>query len=105
MAEFDIYCQKGVYSTYMEHPMPKLTSLHVSLPEDLKEFVRQEVAEGGYSTPSDFVRTVLRERRAKKLRERVDEALLAGLETPAEEVTPEYLASLRQEAKALIRRK
>ena len=51
----------------MEHTMPKLTSLHVSLPEDLKEFVRQEVAEGGYSTPSDFVRTVLR----------VDEALLA----------------------------
>ena len=47
----------------MEHPMPKLTSLNVSLPEDLKEFVRQEVAEGGYSTPSDFVRTVLRERR------------------------------------------
>jgi antitoxin ParD1/3/4 len=88
----------------MEHTMPKLTSLHVSLPEDLKEFVRQEVAEGGYSTPSDFVRTVLRDRRAKKLRERLDEALLASLETPAEEVTPEYLASLRQEAKALINR-
>jgi antitoxin ParD1/3/4 len=88
----------------MEHTMPKLTSLHVSLPEDLKEFVRQEVADGGYSTPSDFVRTVLRERRAKKARERLDEALLVSLETPAEEVTPEYLASLRQEAKALIRR-
>jgi antitoxin ParD1/3/4 len=89
----------------MEHTMPKLTSLHVSLPEDLKEFVRQEVAEGGYSTPSDFVRTVLRERRAQKLRERLDEALLASLESPAEEVTPEYLASLRQEAKELISRK
>ena len=72
---------------------------------DLKDFVREEVAEGGYSTPSDFVRTVLRERRAKKVRERVDDALLASLETPAEEVTPEYLASLRQEAKALINRK
>jgi antitoxin ParD1/3/4 len=85
--------------------MPKLTSLHVSLPEDLKEFVRQEVAEGGYSTPSDFVRTVLREWREQKLRRGIDAALLASLETPAEEVTPEYLASLRQEAKALINRK
>jgi antitoxin ParD1/3/4 len=85
--------------------MPKLTSLHVSLPEDLKEFVRQEVAEGGYSTPSDFVRTVLREWREQKLRRGIDAALLASLETPAEEVTPEYLASLRQEAKALISRK
>ncbi len=82
--------------------MPKLTSLHVSLPEDLKEFVRQEVAEGGYSTPSDFVRSVLRERRAQKLRQQTDDALLASLETPAEEVTPAYLASLRSEAQALI---
>jgi uncharacterized protein (DUF433 family) len=45
------------------------------------------------------------ERRVQDLRERLDEALLASLETPAEEVTPEYLAFLRQEAKALIRRK
>jgi len=89
----------------MEHPMPKLTSLHVSLPEDLKEFVRREVAEGGYSTPSDFVRTVLRERREQKVRQGIDAALLASLETPAEEVTPEYLASLRREAKALVSRK
>ena len=85
--------------------MPKLTSLHVSLPEDLKEFVRQEVAEGGYSTPSDFVRTVLREWRVHKLRRRLDAALLASLETPTDEVTPEYLASLRREAEALISRK
>ena len=85
--------------------MPKLTSLHVSLPEDLKEFVRQEVAEGGYSTPSDFVRTVLREWRAQKLRRHLDATLLASLETPTEEVTPEYLASLRREAEALISRK
>jgi antitoxin ParD1/3/4 len=79
--------------------------LHISLPEDLKEFVRQEVAEGGYSTPSDFVRTVLRERRAQKLRGRLDQALLASLETPADAVTPEYLASLRQGSEALISRK
>ena len=51
------------------------------------------------------MRTVLRERRAKKLREHLDEALLASLETQAEEVTPEYFSSLRQEAKALLSRK
>ncbi len=85
--------------------MPKLTSLHVSLPEDLKDFVRQEVAEGGYSTPSDFVRTVLRERREQKLRRGIDATLLASLETPTESVTPEYLASLRREARKLIERK
>ena len=85
--------------------MPKINSLHVSLPEDLKEFVRQEVAEGGYSTPSDFVRSLLREKRAQKRRRQIDAALLASLETPAEEVTPEYLAELRREAHGLIARK
>ncbi len=85
--------------------MPKITSLHVSLPEDLKEFVREEVADGGYSTPSDFVRSLLRERRAKKLRGQIDAALLTSLETPAEEVTPEYLGKLRREAHELIARK
>jgi antitoxin ParD1/3/4 len=88
----------------MENNMPKITSLHVSLPEDLKEFVRQEVAAGGYSTPSDFVRTILREKRTQKLRGQIDAALLASFETPAEEVTPEYLASLRGEAHELIAR-
>ena len=85
--------------------MPKPASLHVSLPEDLEEFVRQEVAEGGYSTPDDFVRTVLRERREQKARRQIDDALLASLETPAEEVTPAYVASLRGEAQAIIEAK
>jgi antitoxin ParD1/3/4 len=89
----------------MENAMPKITSLHVSLPEDLKEFVRQEAAEGGYSTPSEFVRSLLREKRAEKLRRRIDAALEQSLETPAEEVTPEYLGELRREAHGLIARK
>jgi antitoxin ParD1/3/4 len=89
----------------MENTVSKITSLHVSLPEDLKEFVRQEVAEGGYSTSSDFVRTILREKRAQRLRSRIDAALLASLETPAVRVTAEYLAGLRREAEELIARK
>jgi antitoxin ParD1/3/4 len=89
----------------MEYTMPKLTSLHVSLPEDLKEFVHQEVSEGGYSTPSDFVRSLLRERREQKLRQGIDANLLSSLETQAEQVTPEYLASLRRDVKAIIDRK
>ncbi len=82
--------------------MSKQTSLHVSLPEDLEEFVRQETVEGGYSTPDDFVRTVLRERREQKARRQIDDALLASLQTPSEEVTPAYLASLRGEVQALV---
>ena len=82
-----------------------MPSLHISLPESLKEFVKEEVDEGGYGTPSDYVRSLLREARERKVRRRIDQALLASLETPAEEVTPEYLAELRREVRQVIERK
>ena len=85
-----------------------MPSLHISLPESLKEFVKEEVDEGGYGTPSDYVRSLLREakeRKERKVRRRIDQALLASLETPAEEVTPEYLAELRREVREVIARK
>jgi hypothetical protein len=64
-----------------------------------------ELSEGGYSTPSDFVRSLLRERREQKLRQGIDANLLSSLETPAQEVTPEFLASLRRDVRAIIDRK
>jgi antitoxin ParD1/3/4 len=42
------------------------TSLNVSLPESLKEYVESRMNEGGYSTPSEYVRALLREDRKKK---------------------------------------
>src|SRR3954449_5805682 len=55
-----------LYLSYMENrPMP---SLHISLPDSLKEFVKEEVDEGGYGTPSDYVRSLLREAKERKVR-------------------------------------
>ena len=45
------------------------TSLHVSLPDTLKEFVLRRVEEGAFSNPSDYVRALIRadrERAAKR---------------------------------------
>jgi antitoxin ParD1/3/4 len=82
-----------------------MAHLHISLPDSLKEFVKEEVAEGGYGTPSDYVRSLLRQAKEHKLRRQLDQALLASLETPAEEVTPEYLTELRRDVRELIARK
>jgi antitoxin ParD1/3/4 len=82
-----------------------MANLHISLPESLKEFVKEEVAEGGYGTPSDYVRSLLRQAKEQKLRRQLDQALLASLETPAEEVTSEYLVELRREVREVISRK
>jgi antitoxin ParD1/3/4 len=38
-----------------------LTSMNISLPESLREFVDQQVARGGFSSASEYVRQLIRE--------------------------------------------
>ena len=51
----------------MTETMPMSTStLHISLPETLKEFALKRVEEGAYSNPSDYVRTLIRADRERQ---------------------------------------
>ena len=43
----------------MASPM-STTTLHISLPEALKEFALKRVEEGAFSNPSDYVRALIR---------------------------------------------
>ena len=42
------------------------TTLHISLPDALKEFALKRVEEGAYSNPSDYVRTLIRADRERQ---------------------------------------
>ena len=66
------------------------TSLNISLPEALKEFVHERVAEKAYSNPSDYVRALIREDQRRRAEEKLEQLLLEGLESgPPQPVTPE----------------
>ena len=41
-------------------------TLHISLPEALKEFALKRVEEGAYSNPSDYIRTLIRADRERQ---------------------------------------
>jgi len=56
-----------------------MTSLNVSLPEPLKDYVEAQVERGGYSTPSEYVRSLIREDQQRRAEERLERALLEGL--------------------------
>jgi antitoxin ParD1/3/4 len=56
-----------------------MTSLNISLPESLKEFVEDQVERGGYSTPSEYVRELIRVDQKRRAEERLEEMLLQGL--------------------------
>src|SRR5438105_14814045 len=79
-----------------------MTTMNVSLPEELKEYVEQQT-QTGYSTPSEYVRELIREDQKRRARERLDMLLLEGLDSgdpiPA---TPEFWSTLKREALAKL---
>jgi antitoxin ParD1/3/4 len=65
-----------------------MTTLSISLPDSLKDFVEEQAALGGYSTPSDYIRSLLREAQDRKDRGKIEGKLLAALASEAEEMKP-----------------
>jgi len=55
-----------------------ITSMNVSLPEDLKKYVEAQT-ERGYSTPSEYVRELIREDRKRRAKQTLDALLVEGL--------------------------
>ena len=44
-----------------------MTSLNISLPEPLKEYVEGQVASGDWGTPSEYVRELIRQDKERRL--------------------------------------
>jgi len=72
-----------------------MTTLNISLPESLKTFVEDQVASGGYSTVSEYVRSLIRDAQERKAREALESKLLAALEGEPEEMRGEDWDRLR----------
>ena len=72
--------------------------MNISLPEELKEYVEQRTR-SGYSTPSEYVRELIRADRERRAQERLDAFLLEGLNSgdpiPSNH---EFWAELKREA-------
>ena len=81
-------------------------SMNIALPEGLKSFVLEQVAAGGYSTASEYVRELIRADQKRKVQERVDAMLLAGLDSGEMlPVTSESWQALRAAAKERVQRR
>ena len=84
-----------------------MTTLTISLPDSLKEFIDREVQTKGYGNVSEYVRGLLRDAQNKEADARLEamliEGLIAGEDIP---LSPEFWSELRQDAaKILARRK
>lgn len=68
-----------------------MTSLNISLPEPLKDYVDERVATGDFGTPSEFVRSLIRQDKELR-RAKVEDVLAEALQTKQIEIQPEELS-------------
>jgi len=76
--------------------------MNVSLPEELKEYVEAQIKRG-YSTPSEYVRELIREDQKRRAREKLDALLLEGLNSgESSPVDSKFWSDLKKEAFAKL---
>ena len=83
-----------------------MSTVTISLPETLKDFVEHEVATKGYGNVSEYFRTLLREAQARDADARLEALLLQALASGAPvDADPTFWKSLRADARKLIEAK
>ena len=80
-------------------------SVNISLPQDMRQWVEEQVRSGGYGTVSEYFRELLRRAQKQQAREDIDRKLLAALESGEPvPVTSDDWKQLRKEAKKRLAR-
>lgn len=81
-----------------------MTSLNISLPEALKQYVERQVNSGDWGTPSEYIRELIRQDKERRLYS-LEQDLVADVKGPkielnlAEVRKKGLLATLRQKAR------
>lgn len=82
-----------------------LTSMTVSLPSTQKDYVREQAAATGCSTPSEYIRRLIHADQKAHEQEALEIKILEGLDSPAREMTGKEWSKLRQTLRAKLAKK
>jgi antitoxin ParD1/3/4 len=81
-----------------------MQSMNISLPDPLKEFVDGQIAQGRYSSVSEYVRELIRADEKRKAQEQLETLLLKGLEGDETAFTHDDWQAIRQEALTRVKK-
>jgi antitoxin ParD1/3/4 len=79
-----------------------MQSMNISLPDPLKRFVDGQIAQGRYSSVSEYVRELIRADEKRKAEEQLEARLLEGLSSVESELTAAEWSAMRKDAMAMI---
>lgn len=75
-----------------------MQSMNISLPDPMKQFVDLLVAQGRYSSASEYVRELIRADEKRKAQDLLEAKLLEGLSSPESELNAAEWQAIRKEA-------
>ncbi len=94
MAENDKTCHNIENNIHGNHLMK---SMNISLPDTMRAYVEQLVAQGGYSSVSEYFRELVRQDQKQRAKEQLQTMLLEGLNSgEATEMTAQEWEDIRQ---------
>ena len=80
-----------------------MKSMNISLPDSMRVYIEEQVAEGNYSTVSEYFRELVRQDQKRKAQERLETLLIEGLESGnATAMTDEDWQDIRQAVRERI---
>jgi antitoxin ParD1/3/4 len=75
-----------------------MSTLNITLPETMRDFIEGQVADGGYGTASAYIGALVREAQNRKAKEKIEALLLEGLNSgPSTEMTAQDWEDIRRE--------
>lgn len=75
-----------------------MTTLNISLPDTMKDFIKEQIQEGGYSTTSEYLRHLIHEEQKRVAQAKLDAMLLEGLNSGESiEINDEWWEQMKTE--------
>lgn len=76
-----------------------MTTMNISLPDEMKSFVETEMSQEGYASASEYLRALIRDAQKRKAKRALEAKFREALESgPATPMTHDYWVALRAEA-------
>jgi antitoxin ParD1/3/4 len=76
-----------------------MTTMNISLPDEMKVFVEAQMAQEGYASASEYLRALIRDAQKRRAKQELEAKLLEGLQGPTVKMTRKDWDSIEREAR------
>ena len=75
-----------------------MTTMNISVPDEMKAFVEAQMSQEGYASASEYLRALIRDAQKRRAKQELEAKLLEGLQGPAVLMDSDDWDSIKQEA-------